>query len=377
MASLPNSFQWQVTPVTATLLRHWRSLAIDRSRKIRPFFCQLEAVEAAIWLSEVAPKLGKRGKPFLDWLASANGSATESGEQALPRIALKLATGAGKTTVMGMLIAWQAINAARSRSSRQFSRAFLLIAPGITIRDRLRVLLPTDPDNYYDKLGLVPTELKPELGQAKVVIANYHQFGLRETLQLAKGTRQALAGHGEAVQTVESEGEMLARVCRELMSLGPVVVINDEAHHCYRERPQAEKAKLSAEEKKEAEENSKAARQWISGIEAVQRRLGLVSVYDLSATPFFLAGSEWPEGTLFPWVVTDFSLMDAIECGIVKLPRVPVADNLASSRQPLYRNLWPTIRDRMPKAGRGKNAVKPDPHKLPLELQTALEARWT
>lgn len=275
-----------------------------------------------------------------------------------------------------MLIAWQAINAARSRGSRNFSRAFLLVAPGITIRDRLRVLLPSDPENYYDRLGLVPTELKPELGQAKVVIANYHQFGRRETVQLAKGTRQALAGHGEPIQTVESEGEMLARVCRELMSLGPVIVINDEAHHCYRERPNAEKAKLTAEEKKEAEENSKAARQWISGIDAVKRRLGLVTVYDLSATPFFLAGSGWPEGTLFPWTVTDFSLMDAIECGIVKLPRVPVADNVASARQPLYRNLWPTIREKMPKAGRGKNAVKPDPHSLPIELQTALEALY-
>ena len=373
---LPNPSQWQVTPTTQTLLRHWRALSSDKSRSIRPFFCQLEAVEAAIWLAEVAPKVGRRGKPFLDWLASANKSAVEPGAPHLPRLALKLATGAGKTTVMAMLIAWQAINAARMRDAKRFSRAFLIVSPGITIRDRLRVLMPSDPENAYDRLGLVPAELKAELGQAKVVISNYHQFGLRETVQLSKGTRQTLSGHGEPIRTLESEGEMLARVCRELMSLGPLVVINDEAHHCYRERPDSEKAKLTGEEKKEAEENSKAARQWISGVEAAQRRLGVLSVYDLSATPFFLSGSGWPEGTLFPWTVTDFSLMDAIECGIVKLPRVPVADNLASGRTPLYRNLWPQIRDKMPKAGRGKGAAKPDPHKIPIELQTALEALY-
>lgn len=372
--NLPNSEQWQVTPVTANLLRHWRALQRDTTRPIRPFFCQLEAVETAIWLAEVSPKAGRRGKRFLDWLGDANASATTPGAPDLFRVALKLATGAGKTTVMAMLIAWQAINAARSRNSKLFSRGFLLIAPGITIRDRLRVLLPNDPENYYRRLDLVPTDLMPDLGAAKIVITNYHAFQPRERMPLAKGTRSALQGHGEDIVTVETEGQMLQRVMAELMGLGPIVVINDEAHHCYRERPTEDAVKLTKEEKADAKENEEAARLWISGIEAVKRHLGVAAVYDLSATPFFLAGSGWPEGTLFPWVVSDFSLMDAIECGIVKLPRVPVADNLASGREPMYRNLWPTIRDKMPKKGKG--AAKPDPLKLPIELQTALEALY-
>ncbi|MEX6508636.1 hypothetical protein [Jiella sp. M17.18] len=144
--SLPTPEQWRVSPVTANLLRHWRALQQDASRPIRPFFCQLEAVETAIWLAEVAPKAGGRGRRFLDWLSEANASATTPGAPDLFRVALKLATGAGKTTVMAMLIAWQAINIARSRNSKLLSRSFLRIAPGITIRDRLRVLLPNDPD---------------------------------------------------------------------------------------------------------------------------------------------------------------------------------------------------------------------------------------
>ena len=353
---LPNPEQWQVTPVTATLLRHWRALQEDTTRPIRPFFCQLEAVETAIWLAEVAPKAGRRGRRFIDWLADANAGAAGEGADALFRVALKLATGA------------------RTRNSKQFSRGFLIVAPGITIRDRLRVLLPNDAESYYRRLDLVPTELMAELNAAKIVITNYHAFRLRERIQLAKGTREALKGHGDEIRTLETEGQMLQRVMPDLMGLGSVMVINDEAHHCYRQRPDDDAAKLSATEKAEAKENEEAARLWITGLEAVQRHLGITNVYDLSATPFFLAGSGWPEGTLFPWVVSDFSLMDAIECGIVKLPRVPVADNLASGNEPLYRNLWPTIRDRMPRKARG--GIKPDPHKLPIELQTALEALY-
>lgn len=367
--ALPNPEQWQVMPVTATLLRHWRALRDDTSQPIRPFFCQVEAVETAIWLAEVAPKAGIRGRRFLDWLRQANAGANPD----LFRVALKLATGAGKTTVMAMLIAWQAINAARTGNSKNFSRGFLVVAPGITIRDRLRVLLPNDPAYYGDR-NLVPSDMLPELMRAKVVITNYHAFKLREKIQLSSGTRAALRGHGPEISTQETEGEMLRRVMPELMAMKNVVVLSDEAHHCYRERPDPDAPKLTAEERREAEENAEAARLWISGIEAVKRHLGLGAVYDLSATPFFLAGSGWPEGTLFPWVVSDFSLMDAIECGIVKLPRVPVADNLPDQPAPLYRHLWPTIRQKMPKKTRGEKRL--DPSKLPTELKTALDALY-
>ena len=367
--ALPNSDQWQVTPVTATLLRHWRALQADASQPVRPFFCQLEAVETAIWLHEVAPKAGARGRRFLDWLARANLGANPD----LFRIALKLATGAGKTTVMAMLIAWQAINAARTANSKTFSRGFLVITPGITIRDRLRVLLPNDPDLLpRPRTGSLRHAARPRPRQGR-----HHQLSRLQAardIQLASGTRAALKGHGEDIATLETEGQMIQRVMADLMALKNVVVINDEAHHCYRERPDPDAPRLTGENRKEAEENAEAARLWISGIEAVKRHLGLGALYDLSATPFFLSGSGWPEGTLFPWVVSDFSLMDAIECGIVKLPRVPVADNLPDQPTPLYRNLWPTISKRMPKKARGE--TKLDPQKLPIELKTALDALY-
>lgn len=365
---LPNPSQWQVSPVSQRLLTHWRALQGDESQTIRPFFCQLEAVEIAIWLAEVAPKL-TRGKRFRERLEAANNSANPD----LFRIALKLATGAGKTTVMAMLIAWQVLNSVRASNSKNFTRGFLIVTPGITIKDRLRVLLPNDADNYYRRLSLVPGDLMQDMQRAKIVLTNYHAFKLREKTQIAKGTRAALEGHGESVVTLETEGQMIQRVMSELSGLGKIIVINDEAHHCYREKPDAEATSLTGDERKEAEENREAARVWISGIEAAKRRLGLLAVYDLSATPFFLAGSGWPEGVLFPWVVSDFSLMDAIECGIVKLPRVPVADNLPGQPEPLYRNLWKAIGKKMPKKTKG---ALPDPQKLPLELKTAIDALY-
>ena len=367
--TLPNPAQWQVSPTTQRLLQHWRALQADESQTIRPFFCQLEAVEVAIWLTEVAPKLGARGKRFKARLEAANDAANPD----LFRIALKLATGAGKTTVMAMLIAWQTLNAVRSANSKTFTRGFLIVTPGITIRDRLRVLLPNDADNYYRRINLVPGDLMQDMQRAQIVLTNYHAFKLREKVQLTKGTRAALEGHGEDLETLETEGQMIQRVMPELMGLGRIMVINDEAHHCYRERPAAEVEKLTGDDRKEAEENREAARLWISGIEAAKRKLGLQAVYDLSATPFFLSGSGWPEGVLFPWVVSDFSLMDAIECGIVKLPRVPVADNVPGQPEPLYRNLWKAIGKKMPKKARG---TPPDPQKLPIELKAAIDALY-
>ena len=154
------------------------------------------------------------------------------------------------------------------------------------------------------------------------------------------------------------------------------MALNDEGHHCYRRKPgDDDEGRLSREERQEADRNNEEARVWISGLEMVQRRLGVRQVVDLSATPFFLRGSGYAEGTLFPWTVSDFSLMDAIECGIVKLPRVPVADNIPGERVPVFRNLWEHIRGDMPRAGRGRNAYL-DPLDLPVELQTALEALY-
>ncbi len=346
--SLPNPNHWQVTPETARLLQHWRHHTFSG---VRPFFCQVEAVETVIWLTEVAPQSGKAGKSFLDHLANANNDANPE----LMRLALKLATGAGKTTVMAMLIAWQTINAVRRPASKTFTRGFLVCAPGLTIKDRLRVLQPNDPDSYYASRELVPGDMLDDVNRAKIVITNYHAFKLRERIELSKGGRQLLQGRtGEEPKTLETEGQMLQRVMPDLMGIKNLLVINDEAHHCYREKPtDADDVDLKGDERKEAEKNNEAARLWISGLEAVNRKLGLARVIDLSATPFFLRGSGYAEGTLFPWTMSDFSLMDAIECGIVKLPRVPVAENIPGDEMPVFRNLWENIRKDMPKKGRG------------------------
>jgi type III restriction enzyme len=366
--ALPAS-QWNVTPETARLLQHWRYHPFSG---IRPFFCQIEAAETAIWLTEVAPHAGNEGKRFIEHLANANNDANPE----LFRLALKLATGAGKTTVMAMLIAWQTVNAVRRPQSKRFTRGFLIVTPGLTIRDRLRVLKPNDPDSYYESRELIPSDMLGDLGRAAIVITNYHAFKLRERIQLSKGGRALLQGHGEALNTLETEGQMLQRVSPELMGMKNILVLNDEAHHCYREKPgEPQEEDLKGDDKKEADKNKEAARLWISGLEAVNRKLGVARVIDLSATPFFLKGSGYAEGTLFPWTMSDFSLMDAIECGIVKLPRVPVADNIPGADMPKFRNLWEHIRTRMPKKGRGK-AKTLDPLSLPVELQTALEALY-
>jgi len=367
---IPSPNAWGVTPETARLLQHWRH---HQFGGVRPFFCQIEAVETAIWLTEVAPVLGIRVKPITEHLLNANAASNPN----LLRLALKLATGAGKTTVMAMLIAWQTVNAVRHPGSKRFTRGFLVVAPGITIKDRLRVLQPNDPDSYYASRELVPSDMLEDVNRAKIVITNYHAFKRRERLELSKGGRSLLRGRGAALDTQETEGQMLQRVMPDLMGLKNVLVLNDESHHCYREKPgSADEPDLAADEKQEAQRNSEAARLWISGLEVVQRKLGITRVFDLSATPFFLRGSGYAEGTLFPWTMSDFSLMDAIECGIVKLPRVPVADNLIRGDDvPMFRNLWAHIRTKMPKKGKSKAGTL-DPLSLPVELQTALEALY-
>lgn len=367
---IPNPNDWRVTPETARLLQHWRHFEFNG---VRPFFCQVEAVETAIWLTEVAPNVGKAGEKYLEHLTDVNNAANPE----LSRLALKLATGAGKTTVMAMLIAWQTVNAVRRPGSKRFSRGFLIVAPGLTIKDRLQVLQPNDPNSYFTSRELVPADMMDDLRRAKIVITNYHAFKLRERFELSKGGRQLLQGRlGQELDTTESEGQMIQRVMPELMGLKDIMVINDEAHHCYREKPgDPDDEDLVKDDKKTAEKNAEAARLWISGLEAVNRKLGVTRVMDLSATPFFLSGSGYREGTLFPWTMSDFSLMDAIECGIVKLPRVPVAENIPGNQMPMFRDLWRHIGKKMPKKGRGAGA-RLDPLSIPVELQTALQALY-
>ncbi len=360
-----------VTPTTARLLAYWTNP--NREKKL--FFCQIEALETVIYLTEVAKRYGDA------WIENALRAANDTSNPGLPRIALKMATGSGKTVVMAMLITWHTLNKAAAPQDARFANAFLIVTPGITIRDRLRVLLPNDPDNDYRRRDILPAHEMEQLGQAKILVTNFHTLQLREKVAAGKLTKSILsvgetnvAGLSNAF--TETPDQMVRRVCREFGAKKNIIVINDEAHHCYRRKPDAEDETLTGEERLEAEKRNQEARVWISGIEAVKAKLGVKVIYDLSATPFFLRGSGYSEGTLFPWVISDFSLIDAIEAGIVKVPRVPVADNAMTGEQPTYRDLWLRVREHLPRKGRKTEALSGEP-KLPLELQGALHSLYS
>lgn len=354
-----------VTPATARLIGYWT----DPNRERKLFFCQNEALETAIYITEVARKYGDA------WIENTIRKANDTSNPGLPRTAFKMATGSGKTVVMAMLIAWHMLNKRANPQDARFSDTFLIVTPGITIRDRLRVLLPNDPDNYYRQRDIVPSQLQDQLGQAKIIITNFHAFQLREKVAASKITKSILAD-GQPSPFTETPDQMVRRVCRELGTKKNIIVLSDEAHHCYRRKPDGEDEKLTGDERLEAKQRDEEARVWISGIEAVKAKIGMKAIYDLSATPFFLRGSGYPEGTLFPWVVSDFSLIDAIEAGIVKVPRVPVADDSMTGEQPTYRDLWLRIREELPKKGRKKEAIGGEP-KPPLELQGALHSLYS
>ena len=358
-----------ITRTSRELLEYW--MRPERERPL--FFCQIEAMETAIYITEVAPK----NDPSIEnRLREFNKDANPL----LNRVAVKMATGSGKTVVMAMLIAWQALNKKANTQDARFSDAFLIVTPGITIRDRLRVLLPSDPNNYYQTpnpgMDIVPPERMAELNETKIIVTNFHTMKPKEKGDAARLTKKLL-GADETKAFTETPDEMARRVCRDLGSKKNIIVINDEAHHCYRRRVGGEmdEETLGGEDKKDAQKRNEEARVWISGLEAIKGKVGVKAVYDLSATPFFLRGSGYKEGNLFPWVVSDFSLIDAIESGIVKVPRVPVSDDAVTGDAPMYRDLWVRVRADLPKKGRKTQEEGGEPI-LPVELQGALKALY-
>ena len=349
-----------VTPVTKQLLNYWNNP--DRERKL--FFCQIEALETIIYITEVSKSYGDA------WIQNELKEANTLSNPGLERMAMKMATGSGKTVVMGMIIAWHTLNKKAAPTDARFGDAFLIVTPGITIRDRLRVLFPSEENNYYRERDIVPVQLFSELLQAQILITNFHGFQLRDKLKTGKLNKAILRTDG-----LETPDEMVKRVCRILGNKKNLIVINDEAHHCYRRKPDDIDESLTTEEKNEVKARDEEAKIWISGIEAVKKKIGVRGVYDLSATPFFLKGSGYPEGTLFPWVVSDFSLIDAIESGIVKVPRVPISDDSSIGEQPTYRDLWLRIKDNLPKKGRKTEQAGDEPV-LPVELEGALRSLY-
>jgi type III restriction enzyme len=331
-----------VTPYTRKLLAHW---APGPHRDDPVLFCQREAAETAIFLAEVA---GRHGTA--DYRRRID-PENELHNDGLPRVGLKMATGTGKTVVMGMLIAWQTINKVMTPRDGRFAKRFLVVTPGITIRDRLGVLHPERDDNYYHERDLIPPDLWDALLQAQVEVVNYHLFlpkDAKEIKGVASNTRKLLRGDNPELADAfrETPDMVAARILRSFgSSTGEIVVLNDEAHHCYQDKL-LEHPEDDAD--KEDKDRNRDARVWFTGLLDMQRKPGIKTVYDLSATPYYLKGSGYNEGFIFPWVVSDFSLMDAIESGIVKVPRIPVDDDAAGD-QLVYVNLWENISPPLPK----------------------------
>lgn len=360
------------TRVTKELLNFWFNNA-ERQNYQKLFFAQQEAVETAIWLNEIADKTGV-GKSILDRLQKANEVSEHDGSFNLPRIAFKMATGSGKTVVMAMLILYHYFNRKEYRSDTRFANYFLLVAPGVTIRDRLGVLYVdtlntgNNAKDYYRERYLVPQYLEKDLNNlnAKLIITNYHNFELRNIQGNKRSPMDGKIGADGKKQEAKEDGSlMLKRVLGKFRRDSRLLIINDEAHHCYLPR-KAEKVEADTKD-----ENARAA-VWISGIAEIAKKYQVKNVYDLSATPYFLNGSGYEPYSLFPWVTTDFGLIEAIESGLVKIPFLPESDTTHSIEMPKLRNLYEHVRDDLPKKGKRKEEYFGDP-KLPALIKNALD----
>jgi type III restriction enzyme len=330
------------TQVTRKLLRHWAREDLPRPL----FFCQREAVETVIYLHEIlgsgkTPRWNtalsledyermRRGEEpsFAEELAgdvypSLVDRPRDDGYPPLYRYACKMATGSGKTVIMSMLIAWALCNRGRVPGDKRFPSAVLICAPNLTVKERLQVLRPDHEDSYFDEFEIVPTSLKPELKKGEVLVTNWHAF-------LPESENKAFDGktHRVVQKGQESEEAFARKRLGQLYDEGSLMVLNDEAHHAHR---------YSSDEESTV---------WIQGLDKINKACGIDLCVDLSATPFFLSGSEYGEGTPFPWIVSDFGLVDAIESGITKVPRLPIADDTGRP-DPKYFRLWDRIKENL------------------------------
>lgn len=350
-----------ITKTTRDLLTYWT----DETRENKLFFCQIEALETLIFINEVAEKAGE------GWIINGLKKVSDDANPGLYRLAFKMATGSGKTVVMAMIIAYHTLNKIRYPMDIRFTDTFAIITPGITIRDRLNVLQPNHPKNYYLERDVVSYQDFELLHQAVIHITNFHQLELRQNPRFQVGSVMKAANLLKEEAVKETPNAMVNRAFKSILNKPRVLVINDEAHHCYQEKP--DKEKLSGEARKEADENNKAARVWLSGLESLSKKMEVNGIVDLSATPYFLSGSGYQEGTMFPWTVYDFSLIDALECGVVKIPRLPIeSDTVSKDEVPEFRNLWLHVRDKLPKKGMKTGNYDLSSLDLPTKLSEAL-----
>ncbi len=300
-----------VTSVTRRLLEHWH----DREVRVLPFyFCQLEAIETLIWWVE-APAEYKQGIYL-----PGDGGPWE-------RVCNKMATGAGKTTVMGLIIAWQVLNALTYPKRKEFSSAIFIVAPGLTVKERLQVLYPGHEKNVYDEFCLCPNEsMRQKINQAALLVENWH------TLMPLKAQDRSVVKKG-----AESDEAFTRRVLDKLAGYKDLIVINDEAHHAYRQRAEV---KVSKKEAEELGIDLDEATRWIEGLDRLHKTRRIRRCFDLSATPFAPTGKKSTEKGLFDWIVSDFGLNDAIEAGLVKTPRVVVRDDALANAQSYKSKLY-------------------------------------
>ena len=336
--------------ITKELLDFWFNNK-ERRANLRLFFCQREAVETAVWLNEIAERDPNTGNYIQNLLGERRHTVSTDDAYVLPRTAFKMATGTGKTVVMAMLILYNYLNKRANPMDTHYADHFLLCAPGITIRDRLSVLQLDysqrsnnfERTDYYHQRGLIPPQFEKELGglNACITIVNYQQFLPR-----------VFSGKELVTQKdKEDYSVMLSRILEKGVKGKRIVVINDEAHHCYLPRQNKDKS-LTDDEKSDLKQENEAAMVWYEGLRQM-KLLGykLQQVYDLSATPYYLKGSGYPEYSLFPWVVSDFGLVDAIESGLVKIPFLPAYDNTTDLDEPKLRNIYESIKDKLPRRG--------------------------
>ncbi|PRE26206.1 type III restriction endonuclease subunit R [Burkholderia multivorans] len=340
-----------VTAVTRALLEHWQD---PQAKRLYAFyFCQLEAIETLIWHVEAPPEFKQ-------------GIAVPGDGGPFERLCNKMATGSGKTTVMAMIITWQTLNALTyPKRNKDFSRAIFIVAPGLTVKERLQVLQPGHPENYYDTFSLCPNEaLRQKLNQVELFIDNWHN------LMPLKDQDRSVVKKG-----AESDESYVRRVLGRLADYKDIVVINDEAHHAYRKPAEV---KISKKDAEELGIDLDEATRWIEGLDRIHKMRRINRCFDLSATPFAPTGKTSTEAALYAWVVSDFGLNDAIEAGLVKTPRVVIRDNALPNAQTYRSKLYHIYRE--PEVAEDLNRRGAEPHEalpqLVQEAYTLLGADW-
>ena len=321
-----------VTGITRRLLEHWN--ASERWERQRLFFCQMEAMETLVWLTE-GPA------------AERVGIAIPSDGGAFQRVCSKMATGSGKTVVMAMLIAWQVLNKVTYPQDDRFSKHVFVVAPGLTVKNRLQVLMPAGPGNYYDEFDIVPAGLREQLRQGKVMVRNWHVLNWETDDKVRK--KRSVDKRG-----AKSDEAYVREVLGDLAKVNNLVVINDEAHHAWRVNPESKAAKIDRQLIEEATK-------WVGGLDRIHKTRRILRCFDFSATPFSPSGKQSSEEALFGWIVSDFGLNDAIEAGLVKTPRVVVRDDgmpdARTYKSKLY-HIYEHVRDNL---SRGAQEFEPLP----------------